>query len=79
MRVLHREQEKLKAARGPPDEIVTALNLIVAELSLKLESIIKENNETQDFKRKLQASVSQIEAPLQIAQECLGHRELRDS
>ena len=51
----------------------------VDQLSSELEKNIIENSKMQDYKRTLQACIQNIEAPRQISQECLHHRESRYS
>ncbi|XP_016845249.1 tektin-3 [Nasonia vitripennis] len=83
--LVREEKEKLKACKiddeGTKNTKVATLNWLVSkvdELSSVQEKVIGENEEWQDCRRKLQACIQGIEAPLQIAQECLFHRESRN-
>lgn len=84
--VFREEKEKLKVCKNEDEDAkngkVATLNWLMSkvdELSSVQEKVIEENKEWQDCKRKLQACIQDIEAPLQIAQECLYHRESRNS
>lgn len=51
----------------------------VDELNELLDLVIEENNKMQDCERTLKSFIKNIEAPIQISQECLHFREARSS
>lgn len=72
-----RKKKLEDSAEVIPD--VGDVNSKISELSSILEKTIKACGKMQDCKRQLQALARSIEAPLQISQECLYHREQKDS
>ncbi|NXH12897.1 TEKT3 protein, partial [Bucco capensis] len=48
-----------------------------SELCHELDEMIGETNELTDVKKRLERALAETEAPVQVAQECLLHREKR--
>ncbi|XP_060220999.1 tektin-3 [Meriones unguiculatus] len=58
-------------------ERVNDLMFWKSEITHELDEMIGETNELTDVKRRLERALKELEAPLQVSQECLFHREKR--
>ncbi|NXW61731.1 TEKT3 protein, partial [Eurystomus gularis] len=58
-------------------ERVNDIEFWKAELCHELDEMIGETNALTDMKKRLERALEETEAPLQVAQECLLHREKR--
>ncbi|CAK6437633.1 unnamed protein product [Pipistrellus nathusii] len=58
-------------------ERVNDIGFWKSEIIHELDSMIGETNELTDMKKKLERALMETEAPLQVARECLFHREKR--
>ncbi|NXI62334.1 TEKT3 protein, partial [Anseranas semipalmata] len=58
-------------------ERVNDIEFWKSELCHELDEMIGETNELTDMKKRLERALAETEAPLQVAQECLLHREKR--
>ncbi|NXD84753.1 TEKT3 protein, partial [Halcyon senegalensis] len=58
-------------------ERVNDIEFWKSELCHELDEMIRETNELTDMKKRLERALAETEAPLQVAQECLLHREKR--
>ncbi|KFV47513.1 Tektin-3 [Gavia stellata] len=58
-------------------ERVNDIEFWKSELCRELDEMIRETNTLKDVKKRLERALDESEAPLQVAQECLLHREKR--
>nr|XP_045746229.1 tektin-3 [Mirounga angustirostris] len=58
-------------------ERVNDIGFWKSEITHELDAMIGETNELTDVKKKLERALMETEAPLQVARECLFHREKR--
>ncbi|XP_030718189.1 tektin-3 [Orcinus orca] len=58
-------------------ERVNDIGFWKSEIIHELDAMIGETNELTDVKKKLERALMETEAPLQVARECLFHREKR--
>ncbi|XP_066111638.1 tektin-3 [Saccopteryx bilineata] len=58
-------------------ERVNDIGFWKSEITHELDAMIGETNEQTDVKKKLERALMETEAPLQVARECLFHREKR--
>ncbi|XP_058904474.1 tektin-3 [Kogia breviceps] len=58
-------------------ERVNDIGFWKSEIIHELDAMIGETNELSDVKKKLERALMETEAPLQVARECLFHREKR--
>ncbi|XP_051851554.1 tektin-3 isoform X1 [Antechinus flavipes] len=58
-------------------ERVNDIGFWKSEIIRELDEMIGETNALTDIKKKLERAVAETEAPLQVAEECLFHREKR--
>ncbi|KAM9006143.1 tektin-3 isoform X2 [Sarcophilus harrisii] len=58
-------------------ERVNDIGFWKSEIIRELDEMIGETNALTDVKKKLERAVAETEAPLQVAEECLFHREKR--
>ncbi|XP_063228065.1 tektin-3-like isoform X2 [Bacillus rossius redtenbacheri] len=81
VRVMRETDEKTATAQRESGrrlgERITDLMFWRNELATELERLVAETNLQQDKRRDLEKAIQDIEAPLNIVQECLYHRENR--
>uniref|UniRef100_A0A8C0M2K3 Tektin n=1 Tax=Canis lupus familiaris TaxID=9615 RepID=A0A8C0M2K3_CANLF len=58
-------------------ERVNDIGFWKSEINHELDAMIGDTNELTDVKKKLERALMETEAPLQVARECLFHREKR--
>ncbi|XP_009878326.1 PREDICTED: tektin-3, partial [Charadrius vociferus] len=77
VKMLVEQDERRKAASNRPAETELNISFPSAAIVHQLNKMIGETNALTDVKTRLERALAETEAPLQVAQECLRHREKR--
>nr|XP_033817167.1 tektin-3 [Geotrypetes seraphini]XP_033817168.1 tektin-3 [Geotrypetes seraphini] len=78
--ILDKEQQTKKTQEDTSRNLGERVNDITfwkAEINYEIDQMIGETNALSDMKRRLERALAETEGPLQVAQECLYHREKR--
>ncbi|XP_063817094.1 tektin-3 [Pseudophryne corroboree] len=80
--IQEKDQKTRKVQNDTSKDLGERVNDIVfwkSEINHEIDQIIGETNALSEVKRRLERALAETEGPLQVAQECLYHREKRMS